>query len=58
MGKPRIYSDLEELAAKKTVSDWLSGLAEGESRRGSLYRLARYAQWRKNEDLQSDPTSR
>jgi hypothetical protein len=55
MGKPRVYGDIEGLAATKTVSDWLSGLAEGESRRGSLYRLARYARWRKKEGLSSDP---
>ena len=45
MGKPRTYDDLEELGAKKSVSTWLSGLAEGESRRGSLYRFARYVMW-------------
>jgi hypothetical protein len=54
-GKPRVYDDLEDLAAKKCVSTWLAGLSEGESRRGSLYRFARYVRWCKKESLPADP---
>jgi hypothetical protein len=55
MGKPRKYDDLAGLAAKRTAATWLAGLAEGESRRGSLYRFARYVRWCRKGGKPADP---
>lgn len=54
-GRPRIYDDIDPLSEKPSVKKWLSALAEGDSRRASLYSLARYLRHLKDEGLESDP---
>ncbi len=54
-GRPRIYDDVQVLAAKETVSTWLRGLKEGPGRKTAGYHLARFIRWRLLKGLEADP---
>jgi hypothetical protein len=54
-GRPKVYTDLEEITGKESVRTWLQTLREGPSRKTASYSVARYLRWRKEKGLISDP---